>query len=396
VTPTLYLATLGPISEVFGLLVVIAVFALLRAQADRRAYFTTWEKAWVFLATGLVAGVLYERFIDPESIFYPISPATSYAVAAIYLGARAAALAMVVTGVQLFVRGSATPWLMMAAAPAGLVLAWMTDTQHTPLAALALLHGPVAAVAFAYAAVAFNTLPASRHSLGTRAAAMGFMGLAVLGATLAVFYALQRSGAPITAAPWAVRYARYGFYSELLLNLFVAWAMVRILVEDGRRENDDARARMKLLQDREHMADMYDTRTMLLGRRAFDAKVGLEFARASFGSVVRLQVTNYSRIAGDHSPAVAEALLTHLAGVLDGSVRTHDRVYRWGQDELLVVMPRAIPKVARARVEFTMGRTAPMATQGMPKGLVAEAAVTVEAYRGAEDLADAAEAASHH
>ena len=132
------------------------------------------------------------------------------------------------------------------------------------------------------------------------------------------------------------------------------------------------------------------------GRRAFDAKVGLEFARASFGSVVRLQVTNYTRIAGDHSPAVAEALLTHLAGVLDGSVRTHDRVYRWGQDELLVVMPRAIPKVARARVEFTMGRTAPMATQGMPKGLVAEAAVTVEAYRGAEDLADAAEAASHH
>ena len=45
---------------------------------------------------------------------------------------------------------------------------------------------------------------------------------------------------------------------------------------------------------------------------------------------------------------------------------------------LLAVMPRAIPKVARTRVEFTMGRAAPMAAQGVPKGLVAEAAVTVE------------------
>jgi GGDEF domain-containing protein len=395
-SPNLYLATLGPVSEVFGLLVVIAVFALLRAQADRRAYFTTWEKAWVFLATGLVAGVLYERFIDAESIFYPVAPSTSYITAAVYLGARAAAVAMIVTGVQLFVRGSATPWLMMAAAPAGLVLAWITDTRHTPLAALALLHGPIAAMAFAYASLAFNTLPPSRHSLGTRAASIGFAGLALLGVTLAVFYWLQRAGSPITAAPWAVRYARYGFYSELLLNLFTAWAMVRILVEDGRRENDDARARMRLLQDREHMADMYDTRTMLLSRRAFDGKVGLEFARASFGSVVRVQVTNYGRIAAELSPSVAEALLTHLAGVLDGSVRTHDRVYRWAQDELLVVMPRAIPKVARARVEFTMGRAAPLAAQGVPKGLAAEAAVTVEAYRGGEDLADAADAASQH
>lgn len=212
-SPNLYLATLGPVSEVFGLLVVIAVFALLRAQADRRAYFTTWEKAWVFLATGLVAGVLYERFIDPESIFYPVSATTSFVVAAVYLGARAAALAMIVTGVQLFVRGSATPWLMMAAA------------------------------------IALNTLPPSRHSLGTRAASAGFAGPALLGVTLAVFYWLQRAGASITAAPWAVRYARYGFYTEQLLNFFTAWAMVRILVEDGRRENHDARARMKLLQN---------------------------------------------------------------------------------------------------------------------------------------------------
>lgn len=394
--PTLYLATLGPLSQLFGLLIVIAVFALLRAQADRRPYFTTWEKAWVFLATGLVAGVLYERFIDPESVFYPVSSTTTFLAAAVHLGARVAAVAMAVSGVQLFVRGSATPWLMVAAAPAGLLLAWVAGTPSTPLAALALVYGPVAAFGFGYAALALNTLPASRRSVGTRTAVLAFAGLAVLGLSLAAFYALQREGAAITAAPWAVRYARYGFYSELLLNFFAAWAMVRILVEDGRRENADARARMKLLQDREIMADMYDSRTMLLSRRAFDGKIGLEFARASFGSVVRLQVTNYSRIAGEYSPAVAEALLTHLAGVLDGSVRTHDRVYRWGQDELLIVMPRAVPKVARARVEFTMGRAASFATQGAPTGLVADAAVTVEAYRGGEDLADAADAASRH
>ncbi|MCX5754749.1 MAG: hypothetical protein NTX19_01315 [Gemmatimonadetes bacterium] len=69
-SPNLYLAALGPMSELLGLVVIVAVFALLRAQADRRTYFRTWEMSWVFFAVALTSGLFYERFIDPESVFF--------------------------------------------------------------------------------------------------------------------------------------------------------------------------------------------------------------------------------------------------------------------------------------------------------------------------------------
>jgi GGDEF domain-containing protein len=393
-SPNLYLAALGPLSELFALLIVVAVFALLRGQADRRTYFRTWETSWVFFAVALTAGLFYERFVDPESVFYPASAARTFTSAALFVAFRLASLAMLVGGVQQFVRGLRVKWLAAVAFPVGVALILPIDTSRAPVESLILVYGIFAIVAYGYAARAFMTLPASRHSSGTRFATVFFGGIALLTAGLAVFYLLQRLQSPVTANPWFVRFARYGFYGDLLLQLGLAWAMVRLLVEDTRRENDDTRAQVRLLQDRETMGDLYDAKTRLLGRRAFDALVGLDFARASFGSVARLHVTNLGRVSTEHGATVADALLTHLAGVLGGSVREHDRVYRWGDDDLLIVMPRATPGVARARIEYMLGRTASLSVPGVRDGLRAEGAVSVEPYHGGEELGEAARTVS--
>ena len=393
-SPNLYLAALGPMSELLGIVIIVAVFALLRVQADRRTYFRQWETSWVFFAVALTAGVFYQRFVDPDSVFFPASAATTFTMAAIHVGFRLLALAALIGGVQLFVRGTSISWLIKGAFAVGAVLTWPMDTAHTALESLILVHGPFAIFAYGYATLAFQALPRSRQSTGTRFATFFSFGLATLAMGLMAFYVLQRIGSPVAAQPWAVRFARYGFYGDLVLQLGLAWAMVRLLIEDGRHEQDDTRAQVRLIQDRASMADLYDAKTRLLGHRAFDALVGLDFARASFGSVARLHITNYRRTAAEQSPNVAEALLTHVAGVLEGSVRERDRVYRWGDDELLIVMPRAIPGVARARIEFLLARTAPLSVTTMRDGLRAEGAVTVEGYRGGEDLAKAAKAVS--
>ena len=356
-------------SELCGVVIVVGIFALLRSQADRRTYFRAWEISWVFFAVSLLAGLFYERMVDPDSVFFPASAAKTFLAAATHTGFRLPALAMVVAGVQLYTGGTKWSWTTKAAFPLGVVLAWPMDTAHGSLESLSIVHGPFAVVAYLYAAFAMSRLPRSRQSAGTRLASVMAFGLAALAAALAVFYLLQRTASPITALPWAVRFARYGFYGDLLLQLGFAWAMIHLLVEDTRRENDDTRAQVRLIQDRASMADLYDAKTRLLGRRAFDALVGLDFARASFGSVVRLHIANYRRVAADQNPSIAEALLTHVAGVLEGSVREHDRVYRWGEDELLVVMPRAVPGVARARIEFMLGRTAPLSVPGIREGV---------------------------
>lgn len=390
----MYLAALGPMSELAGVVIIVGVFTLLRGQADRRTYFRTWEISWVFLAVSLLSGLFYERFVDPDSVFFPASAAKTFLSAATHTGFRLASLAMLIGGVQLHVRGTKWTWIGKAAFPVGFALAWPMDTAKSSLESLTVVHGPFEVIAYLYAAIALVALPRSRQSIGTRLATLCLFGLAALAALLTVFFLLQRAASPLTAMPWTVRFARYGFYSDLLMQLGLAWAMVRLLVEDARRENDDTRAQVKLIQDRTLMADLYDAKTRLLGHRAFDALVGLDFARASFGSVARLHITNYRRVAIDQNPAVAEALLTHVAGVLEGSVREHDRVYRWGEDDLLVVMPRAIPGVARARIEFMLARTAPLSMPGLREGIRAEGGVSVESYRGGEDLAEAAKAVS--
>jgi GGDEF domain-containing protein len=392
--PHQYLAALGPLTELLGIVVIVGVFALLRSQADRRPYFRAWESSFVFFAVSLTAGLFYERFVDPESVFYPVSPVTSKLTALAFLLFRLLAMATLIGGVQLYVRGSVSRWLTRVAIPIAIVLAIIADTEKTALAPLRLLHGPFGAATAAYAAWLIARMPRSRRSHGTMLLQVSLLLLGALSAALALFYAAQRMDPTLTTNPWLVRFARYGFYSDLLLRLAVAGAMVRLLIEDGRREADDNRAHLKLLQDREKLGDLYDAQARLLGRRAFDALVGLDFARASFGSVSRLRVVNYQRVASERGQAVADALVAHLAGVLDSSVRSHDRVYRWNVDELLIVLPRAVPATARSRIEALVNRVAPLSVGGTQAPVRAETTVAVRYYRGGEELPIAAAAAS--
>jgi GGDEF domain-containing protein len=107
-----------------------------------------------------------------------------------------------------------------------------------------------------------------------------------------------------------------------------------------------------------------------------------------------VRITNFTRVTADRGIAVGETLVSNLGGVLDSAVRAHDRVYRWGQDELMVVLPRAIPAVARARVEGLTDRVAPIAVSGSVEPLRAEVAVSVASFSGGENLAQAAASAA--
>ncbi len=393
-SPNLYLAALGPLIELLGVLVIIGAFALLRGPADRRPYFKAWEKSFVFFAVSLTAGLFYERFVDPSSVFYPASPVTTKLTAAAFLAFRLLTMAMVVSGVQIFTRGEVAKWLPKVALVLAIGLALLADTTRTPLAPLRMLHGPVGMIAFGYCAWVFASLPRSRRSSGTRFAAFACFMLAALSGSLGLYHLAEVFAPEVLGNPWLTRYSRYGFYTDLILRFALAWAMVRLIFEDSRHEADDTRAHLRLVQDREKLGDLYDAKARLLGRRAFDAFVGLDFARASFGSVAFVRIANFQRVANEHGPEIAEALVVNVGGVLDSAVRTHDRVYRWSTNELLIVMPRAVPGVARARVEMIANRVAPLTVSGAREPLKAETAVAVQAYSGGETLAAAAAAVS--
>jgi GGDEF domain-containing protein len=405
-TPNLIVAALGPFAELLGVVVLYALFTLLRSQADRRPYFKAWEESWVMMAVALVAAVIFQRLTDPNSVLYASSPFWPWLFGFVYLAFKLLSLALLVSGARLFLSGSSARLLVKVAAPLGLALSFAADTFNGRLAALGLAHGLFAVAAYAYGASLFATLPASRHSVGSRLASLTLAALATLWAALVVFYFSARLGSTppvllpvplglaLSAQPWFVRFERYGFYADLLLQLSLAYAMVRLLFEDGERESVDTRAQLELLQDRQRLPQFYDEPSGLLNRRAFDASVGLDFAHASFGSVVRLRLTNLEKTITEQGASVGDTLLKHFAGVLDNAVRAHDRVYRWDNRDFLVVMPRAVPRVANARMQLLVTRAAPLLVAGVREAIRPEIVVAVAPFTGSEDLAGAVKAVS--
>lgn len=385
-TPNLVIAALGPFAELLGVAVLVALFTLLRGQADRRPYFKAWEQSWVMMAVALVSAVIFQRLTDQNSVMYASTHFTPWLFGFGYLGFKLLAIALLVSGARLYVSGARARLLIYVAVPLGFVLSLATDTYNGRLAALGLVHGPLAVAAYAYAASLFAALPPSRRSLGGRLASLALAALAALWAGLTVFYLSARMDAALSAQPWFVRFERYGFYADLLLQLALAYSMLRLLFEDGEREAVDTRSQLELLQDRQRLNEFYDEPTGLLNRRAFDASVGLDFSHASFGTVVRLRLTNLERSITEHGSSVGDTLLKHFAGLLDHAVRTHDRVFRWDNRDFVVVMPRAVPSVANARMQLLLARAAPLLIAGVRASIRPEVVVAVAPFSGGEDF----------
>ena len=377
------IAGLGPFAELIGVFVLVALFTLMRGQADRRTYFKAWEESWVMLAVALLAGVIYQRLTDPTSVLYPGTPFSTWLLACAYMAFKLLSFALLIVGVRLLTSGDRARWFVKAAVPVAVALSLVADTRNGLIGSLALFHGPLAVVTYASAALFITRLPASRHSLGSRIAQLALAGLVALWTMLVAFGVFIRIGNGVATIPWFVRIERYGFFFDLALQLGLGYAMVRMLFEDVKRETDDTRAQLTLLQDRQRLDDLYDPATNLLNRRAYDAAVGLDFANASFGSVLLVRMDNAGGALGASD---SDAMFVDFAKMLDNAVRSHDRVYRWSDREFLVVMPRATPDVAQSRMQFLVSRAAPFAIAGMRESVRLGAALSVAPFTGREDL----------
>ena len=105
-------------------------------------------------------------------------------------------------------------------------------------------------------------------------------------------------------------------YCDALLQMLLGSGMVVMLMEDAKREADDARAELAVAHDKLRRDALYDSLTDSLNRRAFAEGVGLEMARATFGAVVVLDMDNLKQVNDSAGHACGDELLQHLAGTL--------------------------------------------------------------------------------
>lgn len=357
------ISVIGLVAQLGGTVLLIALFFLLFHNASRRRYFLYWGRGWLALAVALCALLLR----------YALFPANAGAQGAsarllagvylygklVYFGLLAAGTAAYTSGLRL--RGT-TPYAL-AALGAYTAVAVALSTE---LPGVFLWQGPAAMAALAYSSVRFLRLPPSRRSLGSRATGVFF---GIMAAQWAVYFAAFGLAEPIEALPAAVRVVvQYNAYFDLLVQVLLGYGMVVLLMEDAKREVDDAHAELAVAHDRLRRVSLYDALTGCLNRRAFLEQVALEGARASFGAVVMVDLDNLKTVNDTLGHAVGDELLRGAAETLRHATRPVDRLFRWGGDEFLLLMPGARADEVQPLLAERIGRLARelRMTEGVP------------------------------
>lgn len=114
-----------------------------------------------------------------------------------------------------------------------------------------------------------------------------------------------------------------------------------------------------------------DALTGLLNRRALDEQLALELARSQRYeralSLLMLDVDHFKRVNDVHGHEAGDQLLAVLGATLRQSIRTSDRAYRFGGEELVVMAPET-PSAGALTLADRLRVRASAATQGMVTG----------------------------
>lgn len=368
------------------------LFHLLRRHAERRAYFATWTRAWMVLLVAMAAVVLLKL---PSMLGLAALPASLRApLLFTYQLAKLVYAGLLVVGTRQYAYGQQSKRVLGALVAAAVVYAALPLTVVGELWGTVIVQAPFVVGAFAYCAAMLLGLPQSRRSIGSRASGSVFAAVAVVWALyLVVFFrGTWRGWLPALVGPLTV-VQRFNPYFDALLQMLLACGMLVLLMEDERREADDAHAELAVAHDKLRRDALYDSLTGSLNRRAFTEGVGLEMVKATFGAVIVLDMDNLKQVndAGGH--AAGDELLQHLVATLRGVIRPSDRLYRWGGDEFLLVFPGARSADVQARVEQAIAAAEVLVLPRIADPVPLVASVGAADYASAEDLAQAIERA---
>jgi len=338
------LSFLGVVVQLAGAVMLIALFALLRRFVLRRAYFRAWAGAWGALAIAIFA-LTIRYILVPELTGNAIGddhPVTRV-LYLVYQTSKAIGFVYFVRGALMYVAGTA----------AGLIATrrlWIAAVLFALISSAASRHGlndlvvwqsAVAVPSFTFCAWLVLRLPRPRRTTGSVATGAAFATLAVLWLTYAGAFTIAVRNLPEPSGGFVGLLVSFNSYFDLTLNVLLGYAMVLVLMEDAKREVDDAQAELRLTHDRLRRAALTDALTDSLNRRAFAEGVGLEMVRATFGTVVMADIDNLKRANDRYGHGIGDQLIRRCADVLRSDLRPYDKLYRWGGDEFLLVLPSA-------------------------------------------------------
>lgn len=383
---TAVVSFIGVVVQLGGELLLVLLFVLLRRYVLRRGYFSAWTGAWICGAVAISALVV--RYIIMPRFESPVDD-TSLAVRGLYLVyqlGKLGSLALFVAGTGMYVTGTRT-LASRAVVVGGAVLYALVSlfASSGNLDELVVWQAPIAVVALGTCAALLFSLPPSRRTLGSVAGASAFTMLALLWLAYGVAFGL--SAGPATPG-WASAVVRFNTYLDLLVNIALGFTMIVLLMEDAKREVDDAQNELRIKHDQLRRAAMYDPLTESMNRRAFEEGVGLEMARGTFGTVVIADLDNLKAVNDAYGHAAGDRLLRQCADLLRSALRPYDKLYRWGGDEYLLVLPSARGMDVELRLMELLDGAKPVAVGDAGETVPLAVSLGTADYTSAEALAE--------
>jgi diguanylate cyclase (GGDEF)-like protein len=357
-------AFIGVASQLGGAVLLVALFVLLRGYARRRAYFRAWTIAWIALAAALIVVVL--RYVALVDVGVRPEDELRLDVRLLYFAYQLGKLLFfgaLLAGTLAYTAGRKPaevlrPWLVGAGAYTAI------STGLSPgLSEILAWQAPVALGVAAVSATRLLRLPPRLRSLGSRVAGGCFAALAVAWTLylLSLWHVLGW-GQPLSRTLETL--TRVNSFVDLLLQMLLGFGMVLMLMEDAKREADDARAELAVANDELRRASLVDPLTGAWNRRAFADEVGWEGVRARHGAVVVLDLDDLKVVNDRHGHPAGDGLLRHAADVLRAATRPTDRLYRWGGDEFVLLLPGGHAAEAGPRFETLLASAPPAAFDG--------------------------------
>jgi diguanylate cyclase (GGDEF)-like protein len=374
---------IGILAQFAASALLVILFLLLRRYARRRKYFIMWGQAWL---AGLVAlGALVLRFYvlpDFDGLVRDNSDAVVRGLYLLYQFSKLSHLALLLAGTLLFASGRRPRPFLRYALPAVAVYALLSVYMSGDLNQIVVWQSPLAAASMGASSYLLFALPESRRSLGSRATATFF---AILAALCVVYFFAFGTAADSAQNSVLDGFMRYKSYLDLVLHMLLGFGMIVMLMEDAKREVDDAHAELAVAHDHLRRAALYDSLTGCLNRRAFTEGVGLDVARAAFGSVVMIDMDNLKTVNDTYGHPGGDQMLQYMVDILRNRLRASDKLYRWGGDEFLLVLPVSKARDVLPRIEKHLAQA-----PGIPL-VEGGPLIRLEVSAGAADYLSAAE-----
>ena len=373
-------AVIGLVSQLAGSVLLVGLFAALQRSHPRpQPYFRQWTLGWIALVAALCGVALL--YALPELM--KSEPLAPRAANLLYQAGKLLFVACMLAGTLNFVRGNRSRLFMRWAIPAALLYALVSTLMAgANLNAVMVFQTPLLVGPFIVCAWLLLRLTGSRATLGSRTTGLVFFAVAALWIFYAIAFAVEGFQSWPTSHGPLYFLLRYNSFFDLIMQMLLGYGMVVLLLEDVGRESADARSQLSLAHDRLKQLSLYDPLTGALNRRAFDEGAGLEALGGRFGTALMLDMDNLKVVNDSEGHAAGDELLRRMVETLRSSVRPLDRVYRWGGDEFLLLVPSALPEEVVPRVRQALGAVPELA-----------ASVGAARFSGTEDLPAAIERA---